>query len=33
MAGLGMWLEVGLIGLVEKSVNVEGDTKEPLDLV
>lgn len=28
---MGMWLEVGLIGLVEKSTNVEGDTKEPLD--
>lgn len=33
MAALGMWLEVGLIGPVEKSANVEGDTKEPLDFI
>jgi hypothetical protein len=33
MTGLGMWLRLGLIGLVEKSTNVECDTKEPLDFV
>lgn len=33
MTGLGMQLGLGLIGFVEKSTNVECDTKEPLDFL